>query len=291
MSDLKPPQDIFAAIGGKRDQLSPKLAGIASYALEKPEQFIRNTSREICSELNTSEPTLIKFCQTFGYSGLSEFRIDFALALARGGVAQGFVEPLTTDRRQVNSESKLRIARQAAIQVSGDQSLLIDNGSTAEAFARALADLPAMTVMTNGILVAQNAMTHKRHTVMLTGGRIRPNSMSLTGPLVESSLGQMRFDTFVMGAASIDATYGLSTFQEDEAQVTRRMMDAAQRVIVLADKTKFLKPALHRICDMGQVDLLVTDLPPNDPKFMELEAQGLRVISAAQNEELPNARV
>ena len=260
--------------------MSPKLSAIAAYALEQPEPFIRKTSKEICAELNTSEPTLIKFCQSFGFSGLSDFRIDLALALAQSRNGTRFVEPLTGDRRQVNQLGKTQIARCAAQLVAEDSSLLIDNGSTAETFAQELGSLPEKTIMTNGIIVAQNVLAHGRHAVMLAGGRMRPNSMSMTGPMLETCIQQMRFDTFVMGAASLHPKFGVSTFHEDEAHATRRMMDAAGRVIVLADKTKFLKPALHLICQMKQVDILITDLPQNDPSFTSIESQGIHIISA-----------
>ncbi len=288
MPDSAQPQDIFAAISAARGHLSPKLSAIASYALDQTEQFIRKTSKEICAELKTSEPTLIKFCQSFGFSGLSDFRIDLALALAQNRGGSRFVEPLARDRRQVNQLGKTRIARAAAELVAKDRSLLIDNGSTAEAFAQELGDLPSMTVMTNGIFVAQNVLQHEKHTVMLAGGRIRPNAMSMSGPLVETCIQQMRFDTFVMGAASLHPQFGVSTFQEDEAHATRRMMDAAERVIVLADKTKLLKPALHLICQMSQIDILVTDLPKDDPSFTAIEAQGIEVVSALASKEQHN---
>ncbi|MDB6178269.1 transcriptional regulator [Paracoccus sp. Z330] len=277
MSSSSTPADLVATISERHSSLSPKLAGIAAFALKNPEAFIRKTSREICAELKTSEPTLIRFCQVFGYAGLSDFRIDLALGLA--GSRQGFVEPLAGDRRLANAEAKQSIARRAARLVEQDRSLLVDNGSTAEIFAASLRDVPAMTIMTTGIWVAQNALSHGHHTVMLTGGRIRPNAMSMTGRMVESSIGQMHFDTFVMGAASIDADHGLSTFQEDEAHNTRFMLEAARRVIVLADSTKFHKPSLHRICAMDHVDILVTDLASDDPRFTALEAQGTKIIT------------
>ncbi|WP_342076947.1 transcriptional regulator [Yoonia sp. SS1-5] len=286
MSAKSPPQDIVTAIADARATLSPKMAGIADYAMASPEQFIRNTSREICAALNTSEPTLIKFCQTFGYAGLSDFRIDFALALARQGSAKGFVEPLANDRRQVNLAAKQQIAQRAAQFVRNDQSLLIDNGSTAETFALALDEVPALTIMTNGIWVAQNALSHGQHTVMLTGGQIRPNAMSMAGRMVETSIGQMHFDTFVMGTASVDPSHGLSTFLEDEAHITRFMMKAARRVIVLADSTKFRKSALHRICDMDQVDIIVTDLAPGDPDFATIAGQGITMVSTQAPDEV-----
>ncbi|GGL61694.1 hypothetical protein [Wenxinia marina] len=276
MSDTRQ-SDLLAAIADAQPGLSPKLRAIAAYSLDAPERFIRNTSREICAALGTSEPTLIRFCQLFGYSGLSDFRIDLALALARKP-QPGFVEPLAHDRRQVNMEAKGRIAAAAAALVTEDRSLLIDNGSTAELFAQAIANADEKTIMTTGLMVAQHALASGRHTVMLTGGRIRPNALALTGRVVETVLASMRFDTFVMGADSVDPEQGLSTFLEDEAHHTRAMVEAAARVIVLADRTKFLKPSLHRICGLERVSILVTDLPPGDPLVGQVRARGVEVL-------------
>ena len=281
MPPVSTPSDLVAAIADIRSKLSRKHDLIAGYALENPHAFIRNTSREICAELKTSEPTLIKFCQLFGYPGLSAFRIDLALAIARPERGGGFVEPLANDRRQVNLVAKQHMARRAAALVADDQSLLIDNGSTAEIFAMALDELPTKTIVTTGLWVAQNALAHGQHTVMLTGGRIRPNAMSMAGRMVETSISAMSFDTFVMSADSIDPVAGLSTFQEDEAHNTKCMVEAARRVIVLADRTKILKPSLHNICRLDCVDTLVTDLPADDPMFATFEAQGVTVLSIA----------
>ena len=108
-------RDILAEIEANYAKLTPKLRGIADYVRSEPESFIRLTSREICTALGTSEPTLIRFCKDFGYSGLAEFRIDLALALAgASGSEPRFIEPVLQDRRTINLESKRRIARAAA---------------------------------------------------------------------------------------------------------------------------------------------------------------------------------
>jgi DeoR/GlpR family transcriptional regulator of sugar metabolism len=286
MTSKTRPIDLMQAITTSGPSFTPKLATIARFALEHPESFIRKTSRDICAELGTSEPTLIKFCQQFGYSGLSDFRIDLALALANHRSGRDFVEPLARDRRQVNLAAKQLIAQAVVELVADDQSLLIDNGSTTEVFAHLLGGASPKTIMTTGIWVAQNALAHGIHTVMLTGGRIRPNAMSMTGRMVEATVGQMHFDTFVMGAGSIDADMGLSTFQEDEAHNTRFMLGAARRVIVLADNTKFNKPRLHTICGMDRVDILVTDLDPKDPRFAAIKAQGTHIVSTRNANDL-----
>lgn len=271
--------DLLTRIRADIAQMTTKHRGIADFLLNEPVSFIRGTSREICAHLSTSEPTLIRFCKDFGYSGLAEFRIDLALALARDTQMRQFVEPAAQDRRNVNLDAKRRIARAAVPLVAGDRAILIDNGSTAELFAAALGQAQPMTIMTTGLMVAQNLLAHRQHEVILTGGRIRPDARSLTGRLVELTLKGMRFDTFVMGADSVDPLIGLSTFREDEAHQTLAMVDAAARVIVLADRTKFLKPSLHKICDLDRISILVTDLSGDEAPAREMAERGLQVIS------------
>lgn len=270
--------DLITQLRGASERLTPKMNAIAQFALSDTEGFIRNTSRGICDRIGTSEPTLIRFCREFGYPGLSDFRIDLALSLAKQPRDAAFVEPLAHDRRRVNLAAKKAIAERAVSLIEGDKAILIDNGSTAEFFAGCLGDNAPLTIMTNGLMVAQNALMHGAHDVMLTGGRIRPNALSLTGRLVSSSLEGMRFDTFIMGADSLDPALGLSTFREDEAQVTQAMLEAANRVIVLADRTKFSKPSLHMICDFDRVSAVVTDLPADSPSLSEIRNRGVEVI-------------
>ncbi|PIE08848.1 MAG: transcriptional regulator [Rhodobacterales bacterium] len=265
-----PDQDLMTRVRATAPGMAPKLRAIAEFSLRDTERFIRNTSREICAEIGSSEPTLVRFCRAFGYSGLSDFRIDLALSLARQPRAHGFVEPLPRDRRLANLDAKRRIAEHAVTLPGPHDTLLIDNGSSAEFFAAVLPPEPKRTIMTNGLVVAQNAMERGRHSVWLTGGRIRPQALSLTGRQVETALAEMRFGT-------VEEGLGFSTFREDEAHVTRTMVEAAARVIVLADRTRFRQSALHRICGFSEIDDLVTDLPPDHPALPGLRASGVRV--------------
>lgn len=269
--------DLISLIRGALPEMTPKMRAIGTLCLDDTERFIRYTAREICSALGTSEPTLIRFCRNFGHSGVSDFRIDLALSLARQPRSHGFVEPLPVGRRQANLGAKRRIGEHAVTLLSADDTLLVDNGSTAEFFAAALPEEPKRTVMTNGLVVAQNILARGDHTVLLTGGRIRPRALSLTGRQVEATLSDMRFDTFIMGTGTVEPELGFSTLREDEAHSTRKMVEAAARVIVLADKTKFRKSALHRICGLGAIDILVTDLPEGHPALRAIRDQGVTV--------------
>ncbi|WP_068118840.1 DeoR/GlpR family DNA-binding transcription regulator [Tropicimonas marinistellae] len=269
--------NLFDVVRDSLPTLSPKMKSIAEYALDQPQDFIRRTSKDLCQVLETSEPTLIRFCKTYGKSGLAEFRIDLALSLAAERQDGYPIEPQHADRRMTNAARKTAIARAALELVKDDSALLIDNGSTAESFARELGALPPITVLTSGLLVAQAALSHDKHNVIVTGGTVRRASMCMTGRLVGEALKGMQFDTFMMGADSISAERGISTVMEDEAENTRILMAAARRSIVLADGSKFDKPSLHRICAVTDVDMVVTDLAPDDPNVAQMRTLGVNL--------------
>lgn len=270
-------RNLFDALRDSLPGLSTKMQRIANYALEQPHDFIRRTSKDLCAELETSEPTLIRFCKGFGKTGLAEFRIDLALSLVSERQEAPSIEPQFSDRRNTNAGRKLKIAQAAVDLIASDSAILLDNGSTAERFALELGKLAPMTIMTAGLSVAQAALSHDKHNVIITGGTLRRASLCMTGRLVQEAVRGMRFETFIMGADSLSLEHGISTVLEDEAQSTRILMAAAKRIIVLADGTKFDNPSLHHICDATAVDLIVTDLDPNDPIVSRFLDEGAKL--------------
>ncbi|WP_412066009.1 DeoR/GlpR family DNA-binding transcription regulator [Rhizobium sp. SYY.PMSO] len=277
-------EDLYRAVQASAPKLTPKLRGICLLIESDPVGFIRSTARELCSQLGTSEPTLIRFCQRFGYAGLADFRIDLALSLAqRPALAPIGVESNPIDRRAVNFAAKDAIGRKAVHLLEGDTAVLFDNGSSVERLAAHLGGLAPLIVMTRSLDVAQTVLGHKQHQVMLTGGSIRRETMSLTGRQVDAALSEMRFDTFVMGADSVDPEKGISTFLEDEAHQNRAMIEASERVIVVADKTKFSKPRLHRICTIERIHAIVTDIDPDHELAGRMRERGVRVISTQED--------
>lgn len=272
-------QFLLTRIENERAGMTRKLKSIADLALQEPTRFIKMTAKEICEDVSTSEPTLIRFCQNFGYAGLSEFRIDLAVALATRSENTLHVEPIHSDRRNVNKKAKEDIADLAFELMKNDRTIIMDNGSTVEQLAKRLVHHDGLTVMTSGLIVAQNAMLSNKHKVILTGGEIRQDALSMCGRLVEMSIREMRFDTAYIGADSIDPISGLSTFLEDEAHQTRAMVFASKRLVVLADKSKFRKPSLHWICDIQNISTLITDAALDDPVLQDIRAQGVDVLS------------
>lgn len=126
--------------------------------------------------------------------------------------------------------------------------------------ARAVADVPHLTIVTNSVPVAQ--LLHESgttgQTVVLTGG-VRTPSDALVGPVAVASLRSLHVDILFLGAHGYEARAGLTTPNLVEAETNRALVSAARRVCVLADSAKWGTIGLSTFADLRDVDLFVTD--------------------------------
>lgn len=259
--DQNTPKPLLSRIDEDMPQLSKSFIRVAEYLLKSPEDFMQKTVQEIANNANVSEPTLIRFCRHYGCTGVPDFRITLALSLSNNQHATNSnrLEPSFTDKSSVNEKLKESIAKSAFEFIEAGQSILIDSGSTMSLFAETLKNAPPLTIMTTGLNVMETLWGCKQHILMLPGGIVRFDASSLTGRSVEKTLKDMHFDMIFMGADSIVPEYGLTTFNEDEAHQNRIMINAADKVILLADSSKFSKPALHQICPIERIHAVITD--------------------------------
>lgn len=252
---------LITTIQSDEMHLSKSFRRIANLILKEPQLFMSKTVRELSRIAGVSEPTLIRFCRHYKYSGVPEFRIALALSQAahRPIDANSYFEPSVEDKTIVNRTAKRSIATYAADLVEENQSIILDSGSTTWFMAEALCNYPPLTILTTGLNIAQVLRSSHQHTIILPGGTLRPESMSLGGRMVETSLSTMHFDIAFIGSDSIDPKIGLSTFNENEGHQTLAMIRASKKIVVLADSSKFNTAALHKICSLDQVATLISD--------------------------------
>lgn len=259
---------------------------IGSYLIADPAGFIHKPIQEIARAAQVSEPSVVRFCRRHGFKGMADFRIALAMSLARsaavGNLAQ--IEPQVADKAGVNLAAKRAIGKLAISLLANDRTIIVGSGSTTQFFAEYLRDAAGLVIMTTGLNIVQTLKGGDQHTVMLTGGRIRYDSNSVVGRMVETTLSNMRFDTLYLGADSIDPRLGLSTFNEAEAHQNVAMMDACSRVVVLADSSKFRAPELHRFCTIDRIDAIVTDTGLPQEYADQITAHGVSLLLADPDE-------
>lgn len=81
---------------------------------------------------------------------------------------------------------------------------------------------------------------------MQLGGMVRHSSSSVVGPISETMLAEFTFTKLFLGVDGIDLDFGLTTTNSLEASLNKAMIKAAQKIIVLADSSKFGKKGFSR---------------------------------------------
>lgn len=241
--------------------VSKAFSRIGSYLVADPEAFMHAPLRTIAAGAGISEPSIVRYCKHYGCKGIPEFRIELAKALARElpEFRLNLIAPSVSDREQVNVNKKRAIARYAAGLIDRERSIIIDSGSTLRTFATQLGESRGLSIFTADLEVVNLLRRYSQHEVIVPAGTVRYDTMSIGGRLLERILSELHFDTFFLGADAIELRTGVSTFNEEEAQKNAMMIRASDRVIVLADSSKFGTPSLHRICDIRSIDIVVTD--------------------------------
>lgn len=209
------------------------------------------------------------------------------LRRVRGGAVPRAAAPVERrfEEAEVASASQKRaIARVAAIMVGNGDTIVLDVGTTTTAVAHALAertDLEDVTVFTSSLTIALALeAAAARLTVVVTGGTLRPKQHSLVEPLAGLVLGTINAGTAFLGCNGVDVERGVTNVNLPETEVKRMILRASQQRVVCADSSKLGQVALAHVCDLDDVDRLITDDQADPELLAALRETGLDVVVA-----------
>lgn len=225
--------------------------------------------RRIIEIVNTKGyESVINLCKDLKVSAVT-VRKDLMLLeknnkLYRTHGGAGNTNPFTVDRpvnekKNLQIEEKKRIAKKAAEYIESSDSIIIASGTTMLALAREIEINLKLTVITSALQVADELIRHPDVDVLQLGGLIRKSSSSVVGSYAEDILKDFYCTKLYLGVDGIDFEFGITTSNSMEAQLNRRMMSVAQKVIVLSDHTKFGKRGFSKICSLDEIDEIITD--------------------------------
>jgi len=177
-------------------------------------------------------------------------------------------------------EEKKRIGRIAAELIEEGETIILDSGSTTMEITKHLGRFKDLTIITNAINIAIALAELKNINVIMPGGILRRNSLSLVGATAEETFQNYFCDKLFLAVDGFNITNGLSTPNVEEAYLNKVMIGIAKKVIVVTDSSKFLKRSFAVIAPISKVDIVVTDSDILPEIQKELENAGIRVIIA-----------
>ena len=177
-----------------------------------------------------------------------------------------------------NASEKQRIARLAATLVEDGQTVILDGGSTTAAVAAELANR-SLNIITNSLAIAEIFKNSRQIEVTLTGGYLYPRLEIMLGPLCENTLAGVAADVLIMGIGGVTEA-GLSNNNTLLVGSERKMIDVSRQVMIVADHTKFGKPAMVHLAPLAIVDMVVSDTDLVAEHRQMLESKDIRVLLA-----------
>jgi len=183
-------------------------------------------------------------------------------------------------KRKKNQKEKELIGKKAAELIKSGETIILDSGTTTMAIAKNLSNIEELTVISNALNIVSQLVNFPNVKVIVPGGYLRKESLSLIGHSAEEELKNYYCDKLFLGVDGIDAAYGISTPNAEEAHLNKVMISIAKEIIVVADYSKFLKRSFAFISTMDKITSIITDSKIPAEQHKALLNIGVNVIVA-----------
>jgi DeoR family transcriptional regulator of aga operon len=228
---------------------------------------------ELSALFNVSDVTIRNDLEQLEQKNLLIRTRGGALKIQRVGVDYN----LNLKRAKHRSE-KERIGARAAKMIKDGETIILDSGTTTMEIAKNLIGFHNLTVITNALNIAGMLLDNPDIKVIVLGGTLRRNSLSLIGAIAESSMMNYYCDKVFLGVDGIDSQHGVSTPNPEEAKLNQLMIENSKEVVIVTDSSKFLKRSFVLISGMDKIDTIVTDKKIPDDEHKKLLNLGKKVI-------------
>lgn len=183
-------------------------------------------------------------------------------------------------KKLINFEAKQKIAQKAASLIEADDSILIASGSTITLFAEALKPKGRLNIVSISVNISAQLGDVPGITVMQVGGILYTNTFSVLGAEASNTIENLFCSKVFFGVDGIDLEYGLTCGTGEEARITKKMMQSSQTKIVLSDSSKIGQRGFARICEVEEIDILITDSGISEEARQRIEKLGIKLIIA-----------
>lgn len=227
---------------------------------------------ELAEFFNVSESTIRRDLKEMEENGLISRTHGGAV-----GITNTKFEPTYREKEDARHDEKEMIGKLAAGMIEDGNTIILDSGTTTLEVAKHIT-AKNIIVLTNSIDIAYILSDKEDIEVIVTGGSLRQTTRAMVGNITEKILNQFKVDIAFIGANGITLRDGITTPNNVEAQAKRVMMDAAQKVIVVADSTKFNNVYFSVISPISRVFSIITSSDINRDIKREFEGAGVEIV-------------
>ena len=162
-----------------------------------------------------------------------------------------------------NTAEKNTIAEKAVGFAEEGRSIFLDSGTTVMCLARLL-ESQKLFITTGAPNISLECVKNPNAVINLIGGNLNRDNLSLSGISALDFLGNINIDTAFIATSGFSAKNGFTCGNYDEAQIKKKVISNANRVIVMMDSSKIGKSMPFTFARLDEIDVLITDNAPED---------------------------
>jgi len=242
-----------------------------AYILHQVNLHNRVLSSLLSQEIQVSEDTIRRDLQELSDEGK-------LIKVHGGALSPSFSQVNYSPRNVYSRPQKTIIAGKAVSLIKDGMFVLTSGGSTILELARALPPHLKATFITGSIPAIFEYMHHPNIDVIVIGDKVSKHSMITAGADAINKIKQIKADICFLGINAIDVKHGITDSDWDVVQLKRTMVDSSQKVVCLSISEKIDTFQPIKICDIDDVDILITELAPADPALELYHSAGIKIL-------------
>lgn len=194
------------------------------------------------------------------------------------GGATPTIHPGIFARQNACIEEKSRIVKMAATLVHSGDTIMIEAGSTTGLLPRFLIGKRDIHVITNSVSAFNAARANPSLKVTISGGEYRNITDSFVGSLTQETISRFNVKYAFVGTDGFSIKAGITTHLMEGGDIIRVMREKAEKLIVLADSSKYNRLGVVSILPLKSVDMIITDSKISEKAITDMREENIPII-------------
>jgi len=208
---------------------------------------------------------------------LQELALEDKLIKVHGGALSKSFHTAFDRKMVYNLEDKNIIAQKTAALVQSGMYILTSGGTSILEFAKSLDSNLNATFFTCSLNAAIEFAHHPSIEVVMIGDKVSKDSMLTTGASAMQTIESIQADLCILGINSLDTQFGLSENDWEVVQIKKAMIKASKKTICIGISEKLNSQQKIKVANLDEIDILITELDPNDPTLLPFKHKGLTI--------------
>ncbi|WP_375752867.1 DeoR/GlpR family DNA-binding transcription regulator [Vibrio sp. HN007] len=168
-----------------------------------------------------------------------------------------------TQRAKSNIEDKQSLVEIALKSIQEHTVIGLDASSSSWLLAQSMPNIKC-TVVTNSLNIITALENKNKINIVSIGGNYSNKYKSFYGIIARNTINKISLDISFISCAGIDVRSGVWDSNEYNYEIKQALIEASDKVALIADKSKFNKRSLLKISDINALDIFITNAQPSD---------------------------